>query len=132
MREVADSSSLSDPELREQAQTTPLGGYSRFYELRDGPEEVGFAVLDHAPGELTFYSLWIARRHRGKGYGSAALVLATGTALDAGYQSIALRPTLLDDEWDALLLRHLYDQAGYREDPADPAVMRLRLDRKEL
>lgn len=132
MREIANSSSLSDPELRIQAENTPTSSYSRLYVLRDGSDDVGFAVLDHAPDELGFYSLWIARRYRGRGYGRTAVMLVLEIALEAGFNSIALRPVPLDDDWDEERLRRFYGRAGYRDDPDDTSIMRLNLASDEL
>jgi GNAT superfamily N-acetyltransferase len=128
LHELADASLIEDADLRERATSTPYGGLSVLYSLRDGPTEVGFLVLDEAEVELDFYSLWIARRHRGRGYGRAALALVLERALEQGYSSIVLRPVPLDEDWDEARLRRLYRRAGYSEDPDDSSLMRLRID----
>jgi ribosomal protein S18 acetylase RimI-like enzyme len=126
--EIADTSFLRDPELRNRAAQTPFGGHSVLYALRDGAEEVGFLVLDEGGGELEFYSLWISRQLRGRGHGRNALALVLERALEQGYSSIVLRPVPLDDDWDEKRLRSFYCLAGYTEDPEDPSLMRLSFE----
>jgi GNAT superfamily N-acetyltransferase len=128
LHQLADASLIEDAELREKATSTPYGGFSVLYSLRDGPTEVGFLVLDEGEVELGFYSLWIARQHRGGGHGRAALALILERALEQGYHSIVLRPVPLDEDWDEARLRRLYRRAGYSEDPDDSSLMRLRID----
>jgi RimJ/RimL family protein N-acetyltransferase len=128
LHQLADASLIADPELRQRATNTPYGGYSHLYVLRHGPIEAGFLVLDEGDLELEFYSLWIAKRFRGRGYGRAALGLVLAHALERSYSSIVLRPVPLDDDWDETRLRRLYGRAGYSEDPDDPSLMRLTIE----
>jgi hypothetical protein len=54
LHQLADASLIEDAELREKATSTPYGGFSVLYSLRDGPTEVGFLVLDEGEVELGF------------------------------------------------------------------------------
>jgi GNAT superfamily N-acetyltransferase len=130
LHQLADASLIEDPELRERATRTPYGGFSELYVLRDGQVETGFLVLDQGELELEFYSLWITKPLRGRGYGRAALGSVLEKALERGYSSIVLRPVPLDDDWDEARLRRLYRRAGYSEDPDDPSLMRLTIEDK--
>jgi GNAT superfamily N-acetyltransferase len=123
---------LEEVELRERAADTPLAGHSVLYAICDGQDEVGFLVLDEDGIELVFYSLWISKPRRGKGYGRGAMGLVLERALEEGYQSIVLRPVPLDDDWDEQRLRALYRRTGYSDDRDDPSLMRRYLRDNDL
>lgn len=125
LEHVSSAGSFQDTDLTRRAQETGASDFTSHYRVVKNDLEVALVVIDRRRdlSALIIYDLFVIKRFRSQGLGSAILTLLEGIAAKEGFKSARLCPTQIDSEWPRERLIQWYLRRGFEFDPSNGTEM---------